>query len=435
MQKIAVIGTGYVGLTAAIGLADFGSKVIGVDIDVKKIAKLKQGEIPIYEPGIKEVMNSNMKEGRLSFTDDLANSIKWADVIFIGVGTPQGDDGRADITAVFEVAREIGCNLNRYKIIVTKSTVTVGTNEKIYDIIAECNHDQFEFDVVSNPEFLREGKALYDFLHPDRVVFGVSSQRPIEIMKNIYRPLYLSEVPFIITDWRTAEIIKYASNCFLAVKVAYINEMARFCDAIGANVQVMAHAMGKDARIGSKFLHPGPGFGGSCFPKDTNAMVALAKEYDVDLGMVIATVSSNNNHKNYVAEKIIAQFGGNLIGVRLAVLGLSFKADTDDIRDSAAIVVIKALLEHGAEVIVYDPKAMENAKSILNGKIQFAMDEYSAVAAVDGVIIITEWNQFRNLDIERIVNAMKGKYFFDLRNIYKRYEIEKYGLVYSGMGT
>ena len=297
MYKIAVIGTGYVGLTAAIGLADFGSNVLGVDIDQKKIEDLQQGTLPIYEQGIQEVMLRNVTEKRLEFSSNIAGGIEWADIIFIGVGTPQGNDGQADLAALYEVAKTIAKNINSYKIIVIKSTVPIGTNENLKQFIKKEMTKNIDFDIVSNPEFLREGKAMYDFLHPDRVVIGTESERPIEVMRKIYRPLYLNEVPFVFTDLKTAEMIKYASNCFLATKVAFINEMARLCDAVGANVKTVANTMGKDGRIGPKFLHPGPGYGGSCFPKDTHALAAIARSNDVTMSIVEATIFSNEKQK------------------------------------------------------------------------------------------------------------------------------------------
>lgn len=332
MYKIAVIGTGYVGLTTAVGLAAFGSQVLGLDIDDEKITMLKNGEVPFYEPGMQAAMDAGIKAKRLSFSSDIDEGIKWADIIFIGVGTPQSGTGRADLRAVFAVAETIGQNLNNYKIIITKSTVSVGTNEKISAVIAETSQGNQEFDIVSNPEFLREGNALQDFLRPERVIIGVASHRPLDAVKKIYRPLYLDDIPFVITDLRTAEMIKYASNCYLASRVAFINEMARLCDAVGANVQLVAQGMGHDSRIGKKFLHAGPGYGGSCFPKDTYAMASLGKDYDVDLPLIKATIASNDLQKKYAAEKVRQAFG-QLTGKNLAVLGLAFKAETDDMRD------------------------------------------------------------------------------------------------------
>lgn len=435
MYKIAVIGTGYVGLTAAIGLANFGSNVVGLDVDANKIENIQQGIVPFYEDGMKEMLNDNVRSGRLSFSNNISSGIKASDIIFIGVGTPQSHSGKADVTAVFNVAREIAKHINGYKIIVTKSTVPVGTNEKIHEIIVENNNTQYEFDIVSNPEFLREGKALYDFIHPDRIVIGVDNPRPIEAMRKIYRPLYLNEVPFVITNLRSAELIKYASNCFLATKVAFINEVAQLCDVMGANVQVVAQAMGIDGRIGHKFLQAGPGYGGSCFPKDTNALAALAEENGMQMLLVNAVIKSNAQHKIYSAQKIINEFDCNLEDVKIAILGLAFKAQTDDMRDSAVIAIINELISKGAVVKTYDPQAMNNAKNIWSNMVCYAKDEYDAVADCDGVAILTEWNQFRCLDIKRMSEIMKGNKFFDLRNIYKKNAIEEYGLKYIGMGT
>jgi len=435
LYKIAVIGTGYVGLTTAIGLANFGSNVLGLDIDKNKIALLQQGQMPIYETGMQEVLDKNVTAGRLKFSSDVEEGIQWADVIFIGVGTPQGDDGHADLTALLTVAEIIGTNLNDYKIVVTKSTVPVGTNERVWDVIQQNNQKNIEFDIVSNPEFLREGKAMYDFLHPDRVVIGTNNERPIKAMKKIYRPLYLNEVPFVFTDLRTAEMIKYASNCFLATKVAFINEVARLCDTLGANVQIVANAMGKDGRIGAKFLHPGPGYGGSCFPKDTHALAAIANANQLSLGIIEATIESNRRQQEYAAGRVLEAFGGNIQGKQIAILGLAFKSDTDDMRDAPSIIIVNELLKHGANITVYDPQAMKNARAFWQDDIVYAANEYEAVANADAVVILTEWNQFRNLDLVNIFGKMKGKKFFDFRNIYKRAEVEQVGGEYWGMGT
>ncbi len=324
MYKIAVLGTGYVGLTTGIGLANFGSEVLCLDIAEDKIVKLNQGIMPIYEPGMEEIMKENVRQNRLSFSTDLENGIKWADILFIGVGTPQGPEGKADLTALCSAVEMIGKNINRYKIIVTKSTVPVGTNEKIKEVISSVDSGNHEFDVVSNPEFLREGKAMYDFLHPDRVVIGTDNPRPIEAIRKIYRPLYLNEVPFIFTDFRTAELIKYCSNCFLAMKVTFINEMARLCDVLNADVQQVAYALGKDGRISSKFLHPGPGFGGSCFPKDTEALAAFARESGMPLPLIETTIESNLKQKIHMVDKIKKRFG-NLSGVKLGYWGWHLK--------------------------------------------------------------------------------------------------------------
>ncbi len=433
MYKIAVLGTGYVGLTTGIGLANFGSNVLCLDIEEDKISALKEGIMPIYEPGMETVLKENIKADRLNFSTDIETGIKWADMIFIAVGTPQGPDGTADLTALFKAVETIGKNINGYKIIVTKSTVPVGTNEEIKKRISAVDALSHEFDVVSNPEFLREGKALYDFLHPDRVVMGTDNPRPIEAMRRIYRPLYLNEVPFILTDFRTAELIKYSSNCFLAMKVAFINEIARLCDAVGADVQVVAHAMGKDGRIGGKFLHPSPGYGGSCFPKDTEALAAIAREAGSPLKLVEATITSNLKQKLFVVEKIGKRMG-DLQGVKIGILGLAFKSETDDMRESASIVIIDELLRRGAVIRAYDPQATGNARRIWGDSIVYGMDEYDAVTGVDGLVILTEWNQFRNLDLERISSLMAGRMFFDFRNIYRRSEVETYGFIYEGIG-
>lgn len=434
MYKISIIGTGYVGLTTGIGLANFGSNVLCVDIEKQKIQKLEQGIMPIYEPGMEELLKENVQKGRLKFSCDIKSGIEWADIIFIAVGTPQGDDGRADLSAVYSVAETIGKCINGYKIVITKSTVPVGTNEKIKEIITGFNDNSYEFDIVSNPEFLREGKAMYDFLHPDRVIIGTDSPRPLEAVKRIYRPLHLTEVPFIFTDYRTAELIKYSANCFLAMKVAFINEMARLCDTIGANVQTLASAVGKDGRIGSKFLHAGPGFGGSCFPKDTQALAVFAREAGMQMKLVESTIESNKLQKLYIADKIKQAFSKFNKDVTLGILGLAFKADTDDMREASSITVINELLKGEVSIKVYDPQAMPNAMKIWGGRICFASDEYDAVSGADGIIILTEWNQFRLLDLERVKKSMKGNVFFDFRNIYKPEEIEASGLVYIGMG-
>ncbi len=433
MYKISIIGTGYVGLTTGIGLANFGSNVLCLDIEKNKIDRLNQGTLPIYEPGMEELLKENVKSGRLNFSTDIEQGIKWADIIFIAVGTPQGENGEANLEAIFKAAKTIGENINGYKVIVTKSTVPVGTNEEIRAIIGKNCPNLYEFDIVSNPEFLREGRAVYDFLHPDRVVIGTDNPRPIEAMRKIYRPLYLNEIPFIVTDIKTAELIKYSSNCFLAMKVAFINEIARVCDTVGADIQVLAHAVGKDGRIGSKFLHPSPGYGGSCFPKDTEALAAFGKKVGMPLNIIEATIESNKKHKQFIFEKVKNHFG-DLRGVKIGILGLAFKSETDDIRESAAIVIINELLKSGAVVKAYDPQALENAKSVWADVISYCKNEYEAVTGVDGMIILTEWNQFRNLNLGKIKEVMNGEAFFDFRNIYKRSEVEAHGLKYIGLG-
>lgn len=441
-MNITVIGTGYVGLTTGIGLADFGCDVCCVDIDIEKIRILKEGRLPFYEPGMGEVLLKNVGNGRLKFSIDINASIRAADMIFIAVGTPQKENGEADLSFVMSVAENIGNYIRGYTIVVVKSTVPVGTNEKIKETIqnkisnrnlSEPN-ESLDFDIVSNPEFLREGRALYDFLHPDRVVIGTDSERPIEAMQKIYRPLYLNEVPFVFTDLKTSEIIKYSSNCFLATKVAFINEIARLCDAVGADVKAVSNAMGKDGRIGNKFLHPGPGYGGSCFPKDTEALAFIGRTHNIELNILEAVISSNKKHKEYAAEKIIQSLK-HKVEPMIGILGVAFKSETDDIRESPAILIIDKILAKGLKVKIYDPQAMNNAKCIWGERIDYCNDEYEAAKDCDGIAILTEWNQFRNLNLDKISSQMKGNKFFDFRNIYKPEEVEKSALEYIGMGT
>ena len=439
-MKITVVGTGYVGLTTGVGLADFGCKVCCVDINEEKIKLLNNGQLPFYEPGLQEVLEKNVNNGRLAFSGAVSKEIETADVVFIAVGTPQQESGEADLSFVKNVADTIGSCLLGYTIIVTKSTVPVGTNEEIKAIIQnkvaerlETGSHSVEFDVVSNPEFLREGRALFDFLHPDRVVIGADSERPLDTMKKIYRPLYLNEVPFVFTDLRSAELIKYSSNCFLATKVAFINEMARLCDALGADVKAVSYAMGKDGRIGNKFLHPGPGYGGSCFPKDTEAIAYIGRVCNSPLSIVEAVIDSNKRQKDYSAEKIIRNIN-TIENPVVGILGISFKSETDDIRESPALDIIRNLLENGVTVKVYDPKAMDNLKKVIGDVVVYCEDEYDAVAGCDGVAIVTEWNQFRNLDLKMLRDNMRGRMFFDLRNIYSPSEVLANGLEYIGMG-
>lgn len=438
--KIGVIGTGYVGLVSGLCLADFGFTVTCGDIDVSKIERLNSGEIPIYEPGLKSVYDRVTELGRVSFTTNIDTLVKDSDVIFICVGTPPKEDGSADLQYVWQVADTIGKNLDTYKVIVDKSTVPIGTARKVYNIISdkltERNMD-IPFDVVSNPEFLREGKAVYDFTHPDRVVIGSDSERACEIMKRVYNPLKLNEVPFVLTNPETAELIKYASNAFLATKIGFINEIANLCEAVGADVHKVAKSMGMDGRISSKFLHPGPGYGGSCFPKDTMALVNMARENGVDSLVVSAVVDSNNRQKVRMAEKIKKAFGGDVEGKQIAVLGLSFKPETDDVRESPALVIIPELLKRGALIHAYDPQGIVEAKKALyqnEADILYTADEYDACKDADAVVILTDWNQFRRLDLQRLKDLMRGNRFFDFRNIYDREEVEGMGFYYEGVG-
>lgn len=439
MYNIAVVGTGYVGLVTGTCLSDFGLNVICVDNNKDKIENLNDGIIPIYEPGLESIIERNAYYRRLSFTTNIKEAVEASDVIFIAVGTPPAEDGSADLRYVKEVAADIARYMNGYKIIVNKSTVPVGTGKLVTKIIKGelekrgTNHD---YDVVSNPEFLREGSALYDFTHPDRVVVGTESHKAKEIMRNVYRVLYLNETPFVETNIETAEMIKYASNAFLAMKITFINEVANLCEKVGANIQHVAKAMGRDGRISSKFLHSGPGYGGSCFPKDTKALAKTGRDNGAPITLIETTVSANENQKRIMAEKIVNSLDG-VEGKELAILGLSFKPKTDDMREAPSITILNELAEKGAKFKVYDPVAMEEAKMVfqnINEKINYCEDEYEAIKDSDALIIITEWNQFRNLDLDRVKQDLKQRYFFDLRNIYERELLEQRGFKYIAVG-
>jgi len=439
MEKIAVIGTGYVGSVSGACLADFGNHVICVDNNAEKIESLSKGIIPIFEPGLDAVVNRNIACGRLSFTTDMAAAIKESNVIFIAVGTPPAEDGSADLSHVEAAARQIGALIEKYIVIVDKSTVPIGTGRKVSRWIGEelAKRGQLiEFDVVSNPEFLREGSAVYDFTHPDRVVIGSDSERARKIMKDVYRSIYLNETPYIETNLESAEMIKYASNAFLAVKITFINEIANLCEKTGADVQDVARAMGKDGRIGSKFLHPGPGYGGSCFPKDTKALARTGRDNGEIQRIVEATIETNEWQKLRSAKKIEAVLGG-LEGKTLAMLGLAFKPNTDDVRESPSISICEYLAGRGAKLRLYDPAAMKEAEGLLSAiknSVYFAADEYDAARNADALIIATAWNQFRNIDLHRVKESLKSPYFFDLRNIYKPEEAVSAGLRYCGIG-
>jgi UDPglucose 6-dehydrogenase len=440
MAKIAVIGTGYVGSVSGACLADFGNHVICVDNNSEKIELLKKGIIPIYEPGLDAVVVRNTVCGRLSFTTDTAAAVKESDVVFIAVGTPPADDGSADLVYVQAAARQIGSLIEKYTVIVNKSTVPVGTGKKVINWIGEEIAKRglnTGFDVVSNPEFLREGCAVYDFTHPDRIVIGSESERARNIMKDVYRSLYLNETPYIETNLESAEMIKYASNAFLAVKITFINEIANLCEKTGANVQDVSRAMGKDGRIGSKFLHPGPGYGGSCFPKDTNALARIGREHDEIQHIVETTIETNENQKLRAAKKIEAALG-SLAGKTLCLLGLAFKPNTDDMRESPAITICEYLVSRGAVLRLYDPAAMKEAGwrlKPLEKSVYFAADEYDAVRGADALVIATEWNQFRNIDLCKVKELLVTPFFFDLRNIYKKQEAAAAGLKYFGIGN
>lgn len=432
-MHISVIGTGYVGLVTGVCFAEFGLDVTCVDKDEKKIRLLKRGAVPFYEPGVEEFLQRNLKAGRLHFTTDMRDAIDSSLVIFIAVGTPPRGDGSADMRYIEDVAKEIAKHIKSYKVIVTKSTVPVGTGDKLRDLISKNLKENVDFDIVSNPEFLREGAAIEDFLRPNRVVIGASSAQAIAIMKDLYRPLYLIETPFVITNIRTAELIKYASNAFLATKISFINEIANLCEDVGADVQTVAKAMGLDQRIGPKFLHAGPGFGGSCFPKDTLALLQMAKENGTRLGIVEAVVKANEYQRQRCVRKIKEMMGG-VKGKTVSILGLSFKPNTNDMRESSSVYIINELLKSGARIRAYDPAAMEEAKRIFSKRITHCKDAYDAVKGADALVIVTEWNQFRNLDLKKIKRYLRGKFFFDLRNIYEPDKLIKMGFIYSSTG-
>jgi UDPglucose 6-dehydrogenase len=426
------MGTGYVGLVSGACLADFGNRVICADIDEEKIGKLRRGIMPIYEPGLSEVVERNVEKQRLSFTSDVDAAIRESEVVFIAVGTPPGKDGVADLSIVFSVAESIARNLNGYKVIVTKSTVPAGTGARVRQIVMDNGPEGSEFDVVSNPEFLREGSAVEDFMRPDRVVIGSTSERATEIMRAVYRPLYLNETPMVVTNVETSEMIKYASNAFLAVKISYINEIANICEAIGADVHVVAKAMGLDGRISPKFLHAGGGFGGSCFPKDTQALVKTAERVNVPNRVVRAAIEANDYQKHRMVEKI-RELIGSLKGKTVGLLGLAFKPNTDDIRDATSQVIIRSVLEEGGDVRAYDPVAMDAMKSVFP-QIRYCTDAYDAAKGADCLVIVTEWNEFRELDLPRIKSLLRTPAVVDCRNVYKIADMKQYGILYTGVG-
>ena len=433
MKKITVIGTGYVGLVSGSGLADFGNYVTCVDVDDERINLLSSGHIPFFEPGLTEIIERNMAADRLCFSTNMSGAISQADVIFIAVWTPMDGDGSADLSAVKDVSKTIGENINSYTVIATKSTVPIGTREIINSIISEHAPQNTTFDVVSNPEFLREGSAVRDFLLPNRVIIGTDSEQAVELMREIYRPLFLNETPFIFTDIPTAETIKYASNAFLAVKVSYINELANLCDATGADIHVVARAMGLDGRISPKFLHPGPGFGGSCFPKDTRALIHSAEIKGVELKVVKAAADANEAQIDVIIKKLERLAGGSLKGKRVAVMGLAFKANTDDIRESRAVAMVDYLLSREAEVAVYDPAAMSNMK-LLYPDLDYADSVESAVKGASAALVMTDWNEFRGLDLAHIGELMKKKVIVDAKNLLSREQLAENGFAFEGVG-
>jgi len=430
-MNICMVGTGYVGLVTGAALADLGMDVICVDKDEAKIRALSSGVIPIYEPGLEELVARNERKGRLRFTTDLKAAIENALVIFIAVGTPGRPGGAPDLTFVRQVAEAIAEHMNGYKLVVTKSTVPTGTGKMISDIIRAGN-GRFEFSIASNPEFLREGSAVNDFLHPDRIVIGASDARAIEIMKEIYKPLFLRETPFVITDVASAELIKYASNGFLAVKISFINEIAELCELMGANVQDVATGMGLDRRIGPRFLLPGPGFGGSCFPKDTSAAADIPRNFGTTFELIEATIRVNARTKARMLEKIEAA-AGPIAGKTAAVLGLSFKPETDDIRESPALAVVEGLLRAGARVRAFDPAAMDNTRAVFPD-LHYAADAYDCAGGADFVVLATEWNEFRALDLARLARAVRSQTMIDLRNVYDPGELRAAGWNYTGVG-
>lgn len=432
-MKIGVVGTGYVGLVSGTCFAEFGIEVTCVDKDASKINRLKNGEIPIYEPGLDDLVAKQVKAGRLHFTTDLAQAMKDADAVFIAVGTPpREEDGQADLTYVFEAAQEIATYISRYTVIVNKSTVPVGTARKVEEAIRKVRPDA-DFDVVSNPEFLREGAAIEDFMRPDRVIVGTESERAQAVMRELYRPLYINETPMVTTTPESSEIIKYASNAFLAMKITFINEIANLCEKAGANVQDVARGMGLDGRIGSKFLHAGPGYGGSCFPKDTLALVQIGQNFKAPQSLVERVVQVNASRHIDMAQRVIAACGGDVKGKKIAVLGVAFKPNTDDIREAPSLVIIPALQNAGARVAAHDPVAMDNARKVLEN-VEWGTDPYSVMQDADALVIITEWNEFRGLQLDRVGELMKTKCIVDMRNIYKLPDMQTRGFHYVSIG-
>jgi len=433
VKKITVIGTGYVGLVSGAGISDFGHRVTCADIIESKIKLLKTGEIPIYEPGLSELVDRNVNAGRLSFTTKVDEAIQQADVIFIAVGTPQSDNGEANISAVESVARSIGKNLNSYKVICTKSTVPVGTGNIICKLIRENMVDGGEFDYVSNPEFLREGSAVKDFLWPDRVVIGASSIKAFNIMKDVYSPLYINEKPILHTNVATAEMIKYAANAFLALKISYINEVANLCEAVGADVHLVAKGMGQDGRISPKFLHPGPGFGGSCFPKDTQAFATLSRKKGVPMNTIDAAITTNNIQKTRMVEKLKNLIGGDFSGKTIGILGLAFKPNTDDVRESSSIEMIQSILDGGGKVKAYDPIANKSMQNIFPD-LNYVHSWEETCDGVEAMVIMTEWNEFRGMDLKKLKKLMKTPLVLDTRNILSMNKLSEFGFQFDNVG-
>jgi UDPglucose 6-dehydrogenase len=434
--NICVIGTGYVGLVTGACFAEFGVQVRCTDNDAEKVARLQQGEVPIYEPGLDEIVERNLRQGRLSFTTDTAEAVRHSLVVFIAVPTPPLPDGSTDLSAIESVAREIGRSMDGYKVIITKSTVPVGTGDKVRGWVAEELRGAGRvagFSVASNPEFLREGAAISDFMRPDRVVIGSDDEQATAILKDLYRPLYLIETPVVITDLRTAELTKYAANAFLATKISFINEIANLCERVGADVHAIARAMGLDRRIGPKFLHPGPGFGGSCFPKDTRSIAHFASHSGEPFEIVEAVVRVNERQRERMVDKVVEALDGELRDRTLGVLGLSFKPETDDMREAPSVDIIEALIERGAHIRAYDPQAMPHAAKLLP-QVVLCQDAYEACDGADGLVIITEWNQFRMLDLNRAKELLRQPVIIDLRNIYDPASMRAAGFRYVCVG-
>lgn len=431
-KNICVIGIGYVGLTSAVGLADFGNNVIGIDIDENKIQKLQDRNLIIYEPGLKELLERNISAGRLIFTTNLKDSVEKSDVIFVAVGTPENGNGNGnvDVQYVEKAISDVMQYSNGYKVLVVKSTVPVGFNRKTYERIKRAN---LQIDVVSNPEFLREGKAVYDFFHPDRVVIGTNSEKAKEIMYDIYKTLNRINVPFLWTDWESAELIKYASNGFLAMKVAYINQLACLAEEIGADIRSIAKGMGMDKRIGHQFLHAGPGYGGSCFPKDTKALSAISHQYNAPITIIDAVIEANRHQIERISQKLKMRLK-ELSNKTIGVLGLAFKAETDDIRESPSLYIIFDLLKEGSLIKVHDPQAMDNCKKKLGSRVMYCSNEYEASCGADALLILTEWNEYRSLDLLRIKSLMKNPYIFDTRNVLDKSELVELGFKFDLIG-
>ena len=432
-MRISIIGSGYVGLVSGSCFADFGHIVTCVDMNAEKIAALNNGDVPIFEPGLGALITENAKAGRLTFTTDLAPAIAESDVVFIAVGTPsRPGDGHADLSYVYAAAESIARSLTGFTVVVTKSTVPVGTGDEIERIIRETN-PHADVVVVSNPEFLREGAAIHDFKLPDRIVIGLEDERARDPMTEVYRPLHLNQGPLMFTGRRTAELIKYASNAFLAMKITFINEMADLCEKTGANVQDVARGMGLDNRIGTKFLHAGPGYGGSCFPKDTLALAKTGEDYESPMRLVETTIAVNEGRKRAMGRKVISAMGGDVRGKTIGILGLTFKPNTDDMRDAPSIAIIQSLMDSGAKIRVYDPEGMDAAQKVFTG-IDYAKDAYEVAEGADGLVLVTEWSAFRSLDLERVKTVMASPNLIDLRNVYRRKDAEAHGFTYTAVG-